>query len=342
MPERPEPWEKAVRRREFITLLGSVAATWPLTAGAQPPERMLLVGVLMGYAESDSEGQVQIAAFRDGLQKLGWLEGRNVRIEARWATPTDAAAMQRSAKELVALQPNVILSSTTPTTATLLQQTRTIPVVFGTVGDPIGSGFVASLARPGGNVTGFTTVEGSLGGKYLEILKEVAPKVTRVSAMFNPAAAPYVEYFMGYFKTAAQSLGITASTAVVQHASEIEPVISALAREPNSGLVVMPDSFTLAHRVEVTSFAARYRLPTVYPWRSFAEVGGLLAYGVDIADNFRRAAAYVDRILKGEKPADLPVQAPTKYELVINRKTAKALGLEVPPSLLATADEVIE
>jgi putative ABC transport system substrate-binding protein len=250
--------------------------------------------------------------------------------------------MERSAKELVALQPNVILSSTTPTTATLLQQTRTIPVVFGTVGDPIGSGFVASLARPGGNVTGFTTVEGSLGGKYLEILKEVAPKVTRVSAMFNPAAAPYVEYFMGHFKTAAQSLGVTASTAAVQDASEIEPVISALAREPNSGLVVMPDSFTLAHRVEVTSFAARYRLPTVYPWRSFAEVGGLLSYGVDIADNFRRAAAYVDRILRGEKPADLPVQAPTKYELVLNLKTAKALGFTVPDKLISTADEVIE
>jgi putative ABC transport system substrate-binding protein len=331
-----------MRRRDFTRLLFSVAIAGPFAARAEPQEQMRLIGVLMGYAESDLEGQTQIAAFKDGLKKLGWTEDHNARIETRWVTPTDAAAMQRSAKELVALQPNVILSSTTPTTATLLQQTRTIPVVFGTVGDPVGSGFIASLARPGGNVTGFTTVEGSLGGKYLEILKEIAPKVTRVSAMFNPAAAPYVEYFMRHFQTAAQSLGVTASTVAVRDASEIEPVISALAREPNSGLVVMPDSFTLAHRVEVTSFAARYRLPTVYPWRSFAEVGGLLSYGVDIADNFRRAAAYVDRILRGEKPADLPVQAPTKYELVINLKTAKALGFTVPDKLISTADEVIE
>ncbi len=278
----------------------------------------------------------------EDLQKLGWADHRNLRVDLRWATPADAAMMQRSAKELVALQPDVILSSTTPTTASLLQQTRTIPLVFATVGDPIGSGFVTSLARPGGNVTGFTTVEGPLGGKYLEMLKEIAPRVTRVSAMFNPAAAPYVETFMSSFKAAAQSLNVTASAAAVQDASEIESVVGALAREPNGGLVVMPDSFTLAHRVEVTSLAARYRLPTVYPWRSFAEVGGLLSYGVDPGYNFRRAATYVDRILKGEKPGDLPIQAPVKFELVINLKTAKALGLDVPPSLLATADEIIE
>ena len=331
-----------MRRREFITLLGGAAAVWPLAARAQQPDRVRRIGVLMGYSESDSEAQSELAAFVQELQKLSWADHRNLRIDIRWATPTDAAAMQRSAKELVALQPDLILSSTTPTTTTLLQQTRTIAIVFATVGDPIGSGFVASLSRPGGNVTGFTTMEGSVGGKYLEILKQIAPRVTRVSAMFNPAAAPYVEYFMSPFKTAAQSLGVTASAAAVQDASEIEPVVSALAREPNGGLVVMPDCFTLAHRVEVTSLAARYRLPTVYPWRSFAEVGGLLSYGIDPTDNFRRAATYTDRILKGEKPADLPVQAPTKYNLVINLKTAKALGLDVSLFLQQRADAVIE
>ena len=310
-----------MRRREFITLLGGAAAVWPLAARAQQPDRVRRIGVLMGYSESDLEAQSELAAFVQELQKLGWADHRNLRIDIRWATPTDAAAMQRSAKELVAQQPDLILSSTTPTTTTLLQQTRTIAIVFATVGDPIGSGFVASLSRPGGNVTGFTTMEGSVGGKYLEILKQIAPRVTRVSAMFNPAAAPYVEYFMSPFKTAAQSLGVTASAAAVQDASEIEPVISALAREPDGGLVVMPDSFTLAHRVEVTSLAARYRLPTVYPWRSFAEVGGLLSYGIDPTNNFRRAATYTDRILKGEKPNELPVQAPVKFELVPRTST---------------------
>jgi putative ABC transport system substrate-binding protein len=331
-----------MRRREFVTVLAGAVAAWPLAALAQQPDRVRQIGVLMGYPDSDSEAQSELAAFVQELQKLGWADHRNLRIDARWATPTDTAAMQRSANELVALQPDVILSSTTPTTATLLQQTRTIPVVFATVGDPIGSGFVASLSRPGGNVTGFTTVEGPLGGKYLELLKQIAPRVTRVSAMFNPAAAPYVENFMSPFKTAAQSLGVMASAAAVQDASEIEPVISAVAREPNGGLVVMPDSFTLAHRTEVTSLAARYRLPTVYPWRSFAEVGGLLSYGVDLTDNFRRAATYADRILKGEKPGDLPIQAPVKFELVINLKTARALGLDVPAQLQELADEVIE
>jgi putative ABC transport system substrate-binding protein len=331
-----------MKRREFITLLGSVAATRPLAAGAQQLEGIRRVGVLMGYPETDLEAQLDFAAFLQELQKLGWADQRNLQIDIRWAIPTDAAAMQRSVKELVALHPNVILSSTTPTTTTLVQQTSTIPIVFATVGDPVGSGFVASWARPSRNVTGFTTVEGSVGGKYLEMLKEIAPRVTRVSAMFNPASAPYVDYFMSPLQTTAQSLGVTASAAPVQGASEIEPTISALARGPNSGLIVLPDSFTLAHRVEITSLANRYRLPAVYAWRPFAAVGGLLSYGVDLTDNFRRAATYVARILNGEKPAELPVQAPTKYELVINLKTARALDLTIPPSLLATADEVIE
>ena len=303
---------------------------------------MRLIGVLMGYAESDSEAQAQIAAFRDGLQKLGWIEGRNTRIDTRWATPTNAAAMQRFAVELVALQPEVILASTTPTTTALLQQTRTIPIVFATVGDPIGSGFVASFPRPGGNVTGFVTIEGSLGGKWLELLKEIAPHVNRVAFLLNPATATYAEFYLNAFKAAAASVAVEAIAAPVHDRSEFDTVIAAQAREPNSGLIVLADAFTVAHRVEITSLAARYRLPAIYPFRLFVEVGGLLSYGVDLTDNFRRAATYIDRILKGEKPSELPVQAPTKYELIINLKTAKALGLTVPHNLLVLAEEVIE
>jgi putative ABC transport system substrate-binding protein len=250
--------------------------------------------------------------------------------------------MRRFAKELVALQPDLILSSTTPTTSALLQQTHTIPIVFAIVADPIGSGFVANFARPGGTVTGFIFTEPTMAGKWLELLKEIAPRITRAAMLFNPTSATYAEYWLKPFKAAAPSFAVEAIAAPVRDRSELETVIAAQAREPNGGLIVMPDSFTDAHRVEITSLAARYRLPAVYPFRFFAEVGGLLSYGVDRTDNFRRAAAYVDRILKGEKPAELPVQAPTKYELVINLKTAKALGLEIPPKLLALADQVIE
>jgi ABC-type uncharacterized transport system substrate-binding protein len=314
-----------MKRREFITLLGGAAVAWPTAARAQQPERMKRIGVLMGYPESDSEAQTKIAAFQDGLQKLGWTEGRNTRIDTRWATPADAESMERFAKELVALQPDLILSSTTPTTAALLQQTRAIPIVFATVADPVGSGFVASFPRPGGNVTGFVVFEASLAGKWLELLKEIAPRVNRIA-----------------FKAAAASFAVEAIAAPVRDRSELESVVSAQAREPNGGLIVMPDSFTDLHRAEITSLAARYRLPAVYPRRIFTEVGGLLSYGIDQLDNFRLAATYADRILKGEKPADLPVQAPTRYELVINLKTAKALGLDVPVHLQQRADEVIE
>jgi putative ABC transport system substrate-binding protein len=331
-----------VKRREFITLLGGAAAAWPLAARAQQRERMRRIGVLMGYPESDSEAQTKIAAFRDGLQKLGWTEGRNTRIDTRWATPADAESMERFAKELVALQPDLILSSTTPTTAALLQQTRTIPIVFATVADPVGSGFVASFPRPGGNVTGFVVFEASLAGKWLELLKEIVPRVNRITFLFNPATATYAEFYLNPFKAAAESFAVEAIAAPVRDRSELESVVSAQAREPNGGLIVMPDSFTDLHRAEIASLAARYRLPAVYPRRIFTEVGGLLSYGIDQLDNFRLAATYADRILKGEKPADLPVQAPTKFELVINLKTAKMLGLEVPPTLLARADEVIE
>jgi ABC-type uncharacterized transport system substrate-binding protein len=330
-----------MRRREFITLLCGAAAAWPLTARAQQPDRMRRIGVLMGFPESDSQAQSFIAAFQNGLQKLGWTDGRNVRIDTRWAA-FDAESKQRFAKELIALQPDLILSHTTPTTAALLQQTRTIPIIFATVTDPIGSGFVASLSRPGGNVTGFTLVEPTMAAKWVELLKEIAPRVNWIAMLFNPATATYADYFLKPFKAAAASFAVAAIAAPAHDTSELESVIAAQAREPNGGLIVMPDSFTDAHRVEITSLVARYGLPAIYAYRFFTERGGLLSYGADLRDNFRRAADYVDRVLKGEKPADLPVQAPTKFELTINLKTAKVLGLTVPPSLLGLADEVIE
>jgi putative tryptophan/tyrosine transport system substrate-binding protein len=298
--------------------------------------------VLMGYPENDLEGPAFFAAFREGLEKLGWVEDRNIRFDIRWATPDDAEARQRFAKELVALQPDLILSSVTPTTAALLQQTRTIPMVFATVSDPVGSGFVASLARPGGNVTGFQAMVGSLAGKWLELLKEIAPRVARVAMLFNPAVAPYAESFLNPFKAAASSFAVEAIAAPVRDMSELESVVAAQARSPNGGLIVMPDTFTDVHRAEITSLAARSGLPAVYPRRIFTELGGLLSYGIDQLDLYRRAATYADRILKGAKPSELPVQAPVKFELVINVKTAKALGLDVPPLLQQRADEVIE
>jgi putative tryptophan/tyrosine transport system substrate-binding protein len=329
-----------MRRRDFITVVGSAAA-WPLIAVAQQPDRMRRIGVLMGFAESDREGQALVAAFREGLEKLGWAEGRNVRIDYRW-TALDKELMQRFAKELVALQPDVILTQSTPATAVLLQQTRTIPIVFGLLADPIGSGFVASFPRPGGNVTGFVTMQPTMGGKWLELLKEIAPRVARVAVLFNPATAPYAEYWLNPLKDAAASFVVQVIVAPVHDNSELESVVAAQAHEPNGGLIVMPDTFMNEHRSEITSLAARYHLPAVYPYRAFAESGGLLSYGDVLVDNFRRAASYVDRILKGEKPSELPVQAPVKFELVINLKTAKALGLDVPVHLQQRADEVIE
>jgi putative ABC transport system substrate-binding protein len=331
-----------MRRRDFITLVSGTAAAWPLAARAQQPDRVRRIGVLMGYTESDPDARAWYAAFREALQRIGWTEGRNAQIDTRWAAPDDVESMRYFAKEIVALQPNVILSSTTPPTNALLQQTHTIPIVFAIVADPIGSGFVASFARPGGNVSGFIFTEPTMAGKWLELLKGIAPRIARVAMLFNPVSAPYAEYWLTPLKAAATSFAVEAIPAPVRDRSELESIIAAQAREPNGGLIVMPDSFTDAHRVEITSLAARYRLPAAYPFRLFAEVGGLLSYGVDRTDNFRRAATYVDRILRGEKPAELPVQAPTNYELVINMKTAKALGLTVPDTLLARADEVVE
>jgi putative ABC transport system substrate-binding protein len=330
-----------VTRRDFITLLGGAVA-WPLAVRAQQGGRVRRIGALMGFAESDREGQTDVAAFRGGLQKLGWAEGRNIWIETRWAPPENVGPRERFAKELVALQPDLILSHTTPTTAALLRETRTIPIVFANVSDPIGSGFVASLSQPGGNVTGFTTIEDAMGGKWLELLKEISPHVNRVAFLFNPETATYAEYYLNLFKAAGTGFAVEATSAPVRDRSEIESVVATLAGQPSGGLVVMPDSFLIAHRAEITSLAASYRVPAVYPFRSFADVGGLLAYGVDLSDNFGRAALYADRILKGEKPGELPVQGPAKFEFVINLKTARALGLEIPASVVARADEVIE
>src|SRR6266851_3066998 len=329
-----------MRRREFITLLGG-APIWTHTARAQQPDRMRRIDVLMAYAESDPEGQALVAAFREGLQKLGWTESRNIRIDTRWAA-ANVELMQRFAREIVELRPDLILTQNTPTTAAMLQQTRTIPIIFANVSDPVGDGFIASLPRPGGNATGFITMEPTMAGKWIQLLKEIAPRVNRVAFLFNPATATYADYFLKPFKAAAASFAVEAIAASVRDSSELESVVAAQAREPNGGLIVMPDSFTDAHRAEITSLAARYHLPAVYAYRFFTKLGGLLSYGVDLTDNFRRAAIYVDRILKGAKPSDLPVQAPVKYELAINLKTAKALGLSVSESLIARADEVIE
>ena len=331
-----------MRRRDFITLLGGTVVAWPRAARAQQPAAVQRIGVLMAYPEGDLEAQAQFTAFRDGLQKLGWMEGRNIRIDTRWVTTTDAKLMQRFAKELVALQPDLILSHNTPTTAALLQQTRTIPIVFAIASDPVGSGFVASFPRPGGNVTGFDVSEPTQAGKWVQLLKEIAPGVARVAMLFNPASAPFAEFWLNPFKAAATTFAVEAISAPVHDGSELDFVIAAQAREANSGLIAMPDTFTITYRAEITSLAARYHLPAVYPYRFFAEVGGLLSYGVDETDNFRRAATYVDRILKGAKPSELPVQAPVKFELVVNLKAATALGLTVPPAVLARADEVIE
>jgi putative ABC transport system substrate-binding protein len=329
-----------MRRREFLGVLGSAAA-WPVVARAQQAGPVRRIGILMGGAESDQEGQSSVAAFREGLQKLGWIEGRDCKIDIRWAA-ADVELMQRFAKELVTLQPDLILTSSTPATAAMLQQTSSIPVIFVIVADPVGSGFVASLPRPGGNATGFTPIVSSLGGKWVELLKEIAPRVARVTLLFNPPTATFVEGYLNPFKAAAAALGAEAIVAPVNDMPALESLLTTEAREPSSGLVVIPDAFTIQHRAEITALAARYHVPAVYWSRSFAEVGGLISYGPYIVDEYRRAALYADRILKGSKPSELPVQAPVKYELVINLKTAKALGLDVPLSLQQRADEVIE
>jgi putative tryptophan/tyrosine transport system substrate-binding protein len=330
-----------IGRREVITLLGGGATAWPLSARSQQ-EQPRRIGVLLAGRDSDPEWQLRVAAFRDELNQFGWMEGRNLQIDMRWVAPGDTEASRRFATELVALRPDLMVSGTTPPTAALLQHTRTIPIVFVAVNDPISSGFVTSFPRPGGSLTGFVILEPTIGGKWLEMLKEIAPRVERVALLFNPAQATTAEYYLNSFKAAAASLAVEIDTAHVRDASEIEVAITTLARAPNGGLAMVPDAFLGAHLMQIISPAARYQLPAVYPFRLWAESGGLISYGPDLVDQFRRAAGYVDRVLKGAKPADLPVQAPVKFELAINLKTAKALGLEVPPTLLARADEVIE
>ena len=330
-----------MQRREFITLLGGAVA-WPLTARAQQPERVRHIGVLMVDAENDPEGQSHAKAIRDGLQKLGWTAEHNIRFDYRWAAG-DAGRIRAFAKELVAMQPDVILARSTPATAALKAETRTIPIVFTTVSDPIGSEFVANLARPGANITGFTNFESSISGKWLGLLKEIAPHVAQVGIMFNPETAPYAPYYVRPLEAAARSFKVEPISAAVHDDAAIERVITTLARDSNGGLIVLPDAFTTSdHRKNIIEQAARNHLPVIYPYRFIVEEGGLMSYGIDITDLYQRAASYIDRILRGTQPADLPVQQPSKFELVINLKTAKALDLEVPLSLQIRADALIE
>ncbi len=329
-----------MRRREFITLLGGWAVTWPLAARAQQGERVRRVGALLPATVDDSEYPVLVNAFVQRLQQLGWTEGRNVRIDTRWAGG-GADTNRRFAEELVALAPDVIVAAGNTSAGPLLQATRAIPIVFTVVPDPVGAGLVDSLARPGGNATGFTSFSYDIGGKWLELLKEIAPRVTRVAVIRDSNITAGVGQWSAV-QTAAPSFGVEASPINLRDAAELERAISTFARLPNGGLIVTSSGLAINLRDMIVTQAAKYRLPTVYYSRGFVSAGGLMSYGSDRVDQFRRAADYVDRILKGEKPADLPVQAPTKYELAINLKTAKALGLTVPPTLLALADEVIE
>jgi putative ABC transport system substrate-binding protein len=329
-----------VRRREFITLLGGAAVAWPLAARAQQPGGMRRIGVLLPVAADDPDAQANIAAFLQVLQQLGWTDGHNVRIDTRWAAG-NADNIRKYAAELAALAPDVIFTSGTATLGPLLQAARTVPIVFGSVADPVGAGFVDSLARPGGNATGFMQFEYSLSGKWLELLKEIAPRVTRVAVLRDPAITAGIGQF-AVIQSVAPSVGVEVSPVNVRDAGEIERAVTAFARSSNGGLIVTASALASAHHDLIIALAARHKLPAVYYRRYFVTRGGLISYGYDSVDQYRRAAGYVDRILKGEKPADLPVQAPTRYELAINLKTAKALGLDLPPMLLARADEVIE
>ena len=328
-----------MKRRQFITLLGGAAA-WPLAARAQQAERVGRIGVLTAFAEDDPEIRARLAAFRQGLEKRGWSEARNVRIDYRFA-PASAQA-QVLAKELVALQPDVILAHSTSVTAALQRESRTIPIVFAAVADPIGSGFVASLPRPGGNITGVMQYEASVTGKWLAMLKEIAPSLVRAAFVANPKTATYYDYYLQAAEAAALSLRIEPVLTLVENATDIERAIESFASAPNGGLVLIPDVAATVHRDLDIALAARHRLPAVYFARYWVAAGGLMSYGNDFVDMFRQAASYVDRILRADKPADLPVQAATKFETIINLKTAKALGLTVPPGLLVAADEVIE
>jgi putative tryptophan/tyrosine transport system substrate-binding protein len=330
-----------MRRREFITLLGGATAAWPLAARAQQPDRVRRVAVLMGYSEADLEAKELLREFKEGLSELGWIEGRNLLMVVRWA-PGRTDLMRTFAKELVGLQPDVILADSTPVTAALKHETFRIPIVFAAVADPVGSEFVASLPRPGGNITGFGSLETSIASKWLELLTQIAPGVKRAAMMFNPDTAPYINsYVLPSFEAAAQSFKVALFATPVHRDSEIETIITSLGRQPGGGLLALPDNFVEINRASIISLAARNNVPAVYQTPVIARDGGLLSYGANFRDIFRRAARYVDSILHGAKPSELPVQMPIKYLMIINLKTAKALGLTVPPALVA-ADEVIE
>ena len=328
-----------MRRREFLSLVGGTVVVWPLTARAQP-ERMRRIGALIAFAENDPEQRARNTAFLNRLEELGWKDGRNLRIDYRFSEG-DPERVRAHARELVALSPDLILVQGNPALTALRQTTSTVPCVFVQVSDPVDSGFVKSLAHPGGNLTGFTNFEPEMGGKWLQVLKENAPDIVRAVVLLHADLSVHSAYLRAA-ETAGRQFGTAVIAAEVRNVADIERAVSALAAEPRSSLIVLPSPVHFVHRDQIIALAARHRLPSIYPLRLFANAGGLMSYGIDQIDQYRRAAGYVDRILKGEKPADLPVQAPTKYELVINLKTAKALGLTIPPSVLARADEVIE
>jgi putative tryptophan/tyrosine transport system substrate-binding protein len=330
-----------MRRREFITLLGGAAAAWPGTGRAQRRELVRRIGVLMSFAAGDPDAQLRISAFDKGMRDLGWLEGRNLQTEYRWAGD-DGDGLRNHARELVRMGPDVILVNSTPASIALHEQGGSVPAVFVQVTDPVGAGLVANLGQPGGNLTGFTTFEFSIGSKWLEMLKVVAPHVTRVALVFSPRTAPFADMFWGPIEAAAPIFDAMPIRAAVGSGVEIGAVLEAFAREPNGGLIVLPDVTTMNHRDAIIELAERHRLPAMYPFRYFAVSGGLMSYGPDLRDVFRRAAAYVDRILRGTRPGDLPVQAPIWLEQVMNLRAAKVLGITMPPLLLARADEVIE
>ncbi len=331
-----------MRRREFIGVLGGAAAAWPLEVRAQQPSGKRRVGVLLAFDESNSRPQAWLATFTKGLSELGWTAGRNVQIDVRWAG-NDVNLMQKFAKELVALKPDVILSFGTPVTAALQRETRTVPIVFAIVSDPVGEGFVASLAHPGGNITGFHNSEASIGGKWFELLAQIAPRLKRVAMIFNPDTAPgHGKYYMPDFEAAARSLQVTPIAAAIHNVADLEAVIADLGRESGGGFIAMADFFLLNNREQMIAAAAQNRVPAIYPWREVTVAGGLLSYGPDLEDIVRRTAPYVNRILHGENPADLPVQVPVKFQTTVNAKTVKALGFTVPTSILLTADELIE
>jgi ABC-type uncharacterized transport system substrate-binding protein len=329
-----------VKRREFMSLLGGAAASWPLATRAQQPGKVPRIGVLIALAQSDPEAKAWVAGFLQGLEKRGWSEDRNLQIDYRFAVA--GAQAQALAKELVALQPDVIFAMPTPAVAALQRESHEIPIVFAAVADPIGSGFIASLPRPGGNITGVMQYEPSVTGKWMAMLKEIAPRLARVAFMINPKSAPFYNYYLRAAEPLSQSLGIELVPTFVENDTEIDRAVESFARVPNGGLVVPPDVTTFAHRDLIIALAARHSLPAVYSFRLIVLAGGLMSYGLDVVDTCRQAAFYVDRILRGDKPADLPVQAATKFETALNLKTAKALGLTVPPGLLVAADDVIE